>query len=94
MKFAKKIETDLITKKLKTTKYCICPVCGYMTVTSEFDGKTEKICGEEDFILFPFTSYTTSTGAKKELCACPACGSVQVVDTCDCQLIEEYRIKR
>ena len=90
MKFARKTETDLITKKVKTTKYYICPACGYMTVTSEFNGKIERICGEEDFILFPFTSYATLTGTTKELCACPACDSVQVIDMCDHQLIEEY----
>ena len=43
MKFARKTETDLIMKKIKTTKYYIYPVCGYMTVTSEFDGQIERV---------------------------------------------------
>ena len=68
MKFAKKIEQDLVTKKLKTTKYYICPICGYMTITSEFDGKVIREFGEEDFILFPFTSLATLNGATKEYC--------------------------
>ena len=90
MKFAKKIEQDLVTKKLKTTKYYICPICGYMTITSEFDGKIIREFGEEDFILFPFASLTTSNGATKEYCACPACDALQVIDGCEASELDVF----
>lgn len=90
MKFAKKIEQDLVTKKLKTTKYYICPICGYMTITSEFDGKITREFGEEDFILFPFTSLTTSNGTMKEYCACPACDALQVIDGCEASELDVF----
>lgn len=90
MKFAKKIEQDLVTKKLKTTKYYICPICGYMTITSEFDGKIIREFGEEDFILFPFASLTTSNGAAKEYCACPACDALQVIDGCEASELDVF----
>ena len=90
MKFAKKIEQDLVTKKLKTTKYYICPICGYMTITSEFDGKIIREFGEEDFILFPFASLTTPNGTTKEYCACPACDALQVIDGCEASELEVF----
>ena len=90
MKFAKKIEQDLVTKKLKTTKYYICPICGYMTITSEFDGKIIREFGEEDFILFPFASLTTSNGATKEYCACPACDALQVINGCEASELDVF----
>ena len=90
MKFAKKIEQDLVTKKLKTTKYYICPICGYMTITSEFDGKIIREFGEEDFILFPFASLTTSNGATKAYCACPACDALQVIDGCEASELDVF----
>ena len=90
MKFAKKIEQDLVTKKFKTTKYYICPICGYMTITSEFDGKITREFGEEDFILFPFASLTTSKGTTKEYCACPACDALQVIDGCEASELDVF----
>ena len=90
MKFAKKIEQDLVTKKFKTTKDYICPICGYMTITSEFDGKITREFGEEDFILFPFASLTTSKGTTKEYCACPACDALQVIDGCEASELDVF----
>ena len=90
MKFAKKTELDLTTKKFKTIKYYICPICGYMTITSEFDGKITREFGKEDFILFPFTSLATQNSATMEYCACPACDALQVIDMCEASELDAF----
>ena len=82
MKFLKK------TIEEATIKIYTCPVCNY-TVEVVCEGGSEvKTVGDDDFILFPFTSLAALDRTTKELCACPKCNTIQYVDRVEEEVLD------
>lgn len=65
-------------------KTYMCTSCFYRRIVADTGlDDVEVIEGDQEFIIFPYSSLTKIDGTHAELCACPKCGTVQIIERAD-----------
>lgn len=64
-------------------KTYMCTSCFYKRVIIDGSSGVEVLEGDKEFIIFPFASFTKLDGTHVELCACPKCGTIQIIERTD-----------